>query len=601
MSMDVKDFNSRIIGLLIISILITIMFLYKFIYLIPLIFIAVLIFQGNKKIFSYISRHTRQIQTYNIEDGVFYSEKKASAVLIIDDIQMDYKDFTNSNLKSYISSFYKILDIAKDINIVLKKESFDKNAYVESLSQKMQALRIMIDSDPSNEKAKRKLELMETIISRIESGENPFKYEMYIIVNSKDKNSALATASMIRQGLEGLGIKTRIATLNEIQELLKDFFRSKLNLNKIVLPTQIPYLTPISIEKKPSNGIIIDGILLGKDPNNSLVFWNIAKSQNTHLLIVGPTGSGKTEFLIWLSTLLSVIYGGTIILFDIKGDIKHRLSKYKVPFQLINPLFYRLGLLDEYEIPIKIKLLQIEKILLNSFRLSKFSSSILYTYLNRLIDTSYLKYRIKWKDLEKYLNELNDFQLKYYLSKLINILSSMEDSELPPLLNGVSENEINVIDLTLIKSEEIKRLIIYSVLQEVYNKFSLEKIYDIPRVFLVLDEAWTILKNESEDYPIVVDLVKRGRGHGISIIMATQNLEDLGDLATIYLDNIGVVVFMNNGDKKFWEEVRRFVNVDDDTLSNNLMFMGRGEALVRFLGDPRPIVIRLGNLASSSL
>ncbi|MCH4814341.1 MAG: DNA import protein CedB [Saccharolobus sp.] len=600
--MDVKDFNSRIIGLLIISILITIMFLYKFIYLIPLIFITVLIFQGNKKIFSYISRHTRQIQTYNIEDGVFYSKKKASAVLIIDDIQMDYKDFTNSNLKSYISSFYKILDIAKDINIVLKKESFDKNAYVESLSQKMQALRIMIDSDPSNEKAKRKLELMETIISRIESGENPFKYEMYIIVNSKDKNSALATASMIRQGLEGLGIKTRIATLNEIQELLKDFFRSKLNLNKIVLPTQIPYLTPISIEKKPSNGIIIDGILLGKDPNNnSLVFWNIAKSQNTHLLIVGPTGSGKTEFLIWLSTLLSVIYGGTIILFDIKGDIKHRLSKYKVPFQLINPLFYRLGLLDEYEIPIKIKLLQIEKILLNSFRLSKFSSSILYTYLNRLIDTSYLKYRIKWKDLEKYLNELNDFQLKYYLSKLINILSSMEDSELPPLLNGISENEINVIDLTLIKSEEIKRLIIYSVLQEVYNKFSLEKIYDIPRVFLVLDEAWTILKNESEDYPIVVDLVKRGRGHGISIIMATQNLEDLGDLANIYLDNIGVVVFMNNGDKKFWEEVRRFVNVDDDTLSNNLMFMGRGEALVRFLGDPRPIVIRLGNLASSSL
>ncbi|ACR42596.1 DNA import protein CedB [Saccharolobus islandicus] len=600
--MDVKDFNSRIIGLLIISIFITIMFLYKLIYLIPLIIIAVLMFQSNKKIFSYISRHTRQIQMYNIEDGVFYSEKKASAVLIIDDIQMDYKDFTNSNLKSYISSFYKILDIAKDINIVLKKESFDKNSYVESLSQKMQALRIMIDSDPSNEKAKRKLELMETIISRIESGENPFKYEMYIIVNSKDKNSALATASMIRQGLEGLGIKTRIATLNEIRELLKDFFRSKLNFNKIVLPTQIPYLTPISIEKKPNNGIIIDGILLGKDPNNnSLVFWNITKSQNTHLLIVGPTGSGKTEFLIWLSTLLNMIYGGTIILFDIKGDIKHRLSKYKVPFQLINPLFYRLGLLDEYEIPIKIKLLQIEKILLNSFRLSKFSSSILYTYLNRLIDTGYLKYRIKWKDLEKYLDELNDFQLKYYLGKLINILSSMEDSELPPLLHGISENEINVIDLTLIKSEEVKRLIIYSVLQEIYNKFSLEKIYDMSRVFLVLDEAWTILKNESEDYPIVVDLVKRGRGHGISIIMATQNLEDLGDLVNIYLDNIGVVVFMNNGDKKFWEEVRRFVNVDNDTLSNNLMFMGRGEALVRFLGDPRPIVIRLGNLASSTL
>lgn len=176
----------------------------------------------------------------------------------------------------------------------------------------------------------------------------------------------------------------------------------------------------------------------------------------------------------------------------------------------------------------------------------------------------------------------------------------MEDSELPPLLHGVNENEINLIDLTLIKSEEIKRLIIYTLIQELYNKFSLEKIYDKPRVFLVLDEAWTILKNESEDYPIVADLIKRGRGYGISIIMATQNLEDLGDLANIYLDNIGVSVFMNNGDKKFWEEIRRFVNVDNDTLSNNLIFMNRGEALVRFLGDPRPVIIKLNTLAGSS-
>ncbi|AAK40499.1 ATP-binding protein [Saccharolobus solfataricus] len=599
--MGIENFTAKIVGLSIVSLLVVLMFLYKLIYIIPLIFIVLLVFQSEKKIFAFLSKNTKQIQPYSIEDGVFYNEKNASAVLIIDDIQMDYKDFTNSNLRSFISSFHKILDIAKDINIVLKRESLDKNVYIESLSQKIQALRIMIDSDPSNEKAKRKLELMETIISRIESGENPFRYEMYIIINSRDKNSALSTASMIRQGLEGLGIKTRLATLHEIQKLVRDFFHSKLNLNKIALPTQIPYLTPISVEKKPKSSIIIDGVLLGKDINNNgLVFWNITKSQNSHLLIVGPTGSGKTEFLIWLSTILNLIYGGTVILFDVKGDIKYRLSMYKVPFQLINPLFYRLGLLDEYDIPIRIKLLQIEKILLNSFRLSKFNSSILYNYLNRLIDISYLKYRIKWKDLEKYLSEIDDVQLKYYLSKLINILSSMEDSELPPLLHGVNENEINLIDLTLIKSEEIKRLIIYTLIQELYNKFSLEKIYDKPRVFLVLDEAWTILKNESEDYPIVADLIKRGRGYGISIIMATQNLEDLGDLANIYLDNIGVSVFMNNGDKKFWEEIRRFVNVDNDTLSNNLIFMNRGEALVRFLGDPRPVIIKLNTLAGSS-
>ena len=158
----------------------------------------------------------------------------------------------------------------------------------------------------------------------------------------------------------------------------------------------------------------------------------------------------------------------------------------------------------------------------------------------------------------------------------------------------------DVIDLTLIRDEEIKRLIIYTILYNLYNRLSLDKIHDVPKIFLVIDEAWTVLKAESEDYPIVADLVKRGRGHGISIMMATQNLEDLGELSNIFLDNVGLTVFMNNGDKRFWEEVRRFVTIDDDTLAKNLMFMSKGEALIRLLGDPRPIIIRLSNLSSNS-
>ncbi|MEM3856091.1 MAG: DNA import protein CedB, partial [Saccharolobus sp.] len=578
------------------------MLIFKIIFIIPFIFIVLILLQYKDKFETiFYNFFTKRNLSYNFENGVFYNDKNANAVLVIDDIQLNYKDYNDTYIKTHIVSFHKILDIAKNVKVVLKREHVNKDIYIESLLQKIQSLRIMVESDPSNEKAKRKLELMENLISRIQTGETPFKYEMYIIVNAADKSTALNTINTIKQGLEGLGINSRLANSYEIKKLLEDFFSTTINSNKILLPLEIPYLTPIAMEKKPNRNLIENGIILGRELlDNNIIFWNVNESQNSHVMLIGPTGAGKTEFLIWLSVLLNLIYGSTIVMFDVKGDIKFRLSKYKIPYNIINPLFHRLGLLDESEIPIKIRILQIERIIFNSFKLNKLQSSIIYNYLNRLVDSSPFRIKTKWRDLEKYLNEIDDTQLKYYMTKIINVISSLDDLDLPLLHDTLKENEINVIDLTLIRDEEIKRLIIYTILYNLYNRLSLDKIHDVPKIFLVIDEAWTVLKAESEDYPIVADLVKRGRGHGISIMMATQNLEDLGELSNIFLDNVGLTVFMNNGDKRFWEEVRRFVTIDDDTLAKNLMFMSKGEALIRLLGDPRPIIIRLSNLSSNS-
>ncbi|MDT7861187.1 MAG: DNA import protein CedB [Saccharolobus sp.] len=597
--MDIKIDTFRLLIVIILGISTLLIILYKSIFIIPIMISILLFIQYHDKLTT-ILKGKGQNSSYVIENGVFYNKYIANSVLIVDDIQLNYRDYDDAYLRSQILSFHKILDIAKNVNVIMKREHIDKNNYIESLLQRIQSLRVIVESDPSNEKAKRKLQLMQNIVSKIESGETPFKYEMYIIIPSKDKENALATANTIKQGLESLGIKSRLASSNEIRKLIYSFFEVEINSNKIIFPTQIPYLTPISIEKKPKYDLIENGILLGKElDTNNLIFWNINKSINNHVLVIGPTGSGKTEFLIWLSVLLNLFYNSTIILFDVKGDIKSRFSKYRIPFNLINPLLCKLGLLEETEMPKTIRLLQIERIIFNSFRLNKLQSSIFYIYLNRLLDNTIFKNAVKWKELEKYINEINDIQLRYYLNKLVNILSSLDDIELPVISSKIDENEINIIDLTIIKNEEIKRLIIYSILYEIYDKLSLDKIYDKTKLFIVLDEAWTILKSESEDYPIVADLIKRGRGHGISIIMATQNLEDLGELANVYLENIGLTVFMNNGDKKFWQEIRRFVTIDESLISGNLMFLNKGEALVRFLGDPRPLLIRLINLSGN--
>ncbi|MEM3225664.1 MAG: AAA family ATPase, partial [Saccharolobus sp.] len=159
------------------------MLIFKIIFIIPFIFIVLILLQYKDKFETiFYNFFTKRNLSYNFENGVFYNDKNANAVLVIDDIQLNYKDYNDAYIKTHIASFHKILDIAKNVKVVLKREHVNKDIYIESLLQKIQSLRIMVESDPSNEKAKRKLELMENLISRIQTGETPFKYEMYIIV-----------------------------------------------------------------------------------------------------------------------------------------------------------------------------------------------------------------------------------------------------------------------------------------------------------------------------------------------------------------------------------------------------------------------------------
>jgi len=164
------------------------------------------------------------------------------------------------------------------------------------------------------------------------------------------------------------------------------------------------------------------------------------------------------------------------------------------------------------------------------------------------------------------------------------------------MINAIDKPEVYVVDLSLIKSEELRRLIMLSVLTKIYNKYSVAD--DKLKIALVVDEAWSILKSASE-YSIVMDLIKRGRGFGIMLLMATQNIIDFGQYSDIYLQNIGLIAFMNNGDKKFWQEVTRFVNVNDEEIEQQLTFLGRGEALIHFITDPRAVLVSLDTFAKA--
>jgi hypothetical protein len=119
------------------------------------------------------------------------------------------------------------------------------------------------------------------------------------------------------------------------------------------------------------------------------------------------------------------------------------------------------------------------------------------------------------------------------------------------------------------------------------------------RLVIVLDEAWTVVSRQQMARGVLGDIIKRGRGHGIAVFLATQNVSDFQGLEDLVLENISNLVILSNGDMKFWEEVgQRFVFLSKEEIRNKLMFLKRGEALVRLSNDPRPLLVRLDTFVS---
>mgnify|MGYP001772518271 CR=1 FL=1 len=527
-----------------------------------------------------------------IKDGILKINGKVKGVLIVDDIPFDYRDESNETLRVKIVQFHKILDAVGSVEITFKKEMIDKNEYLGKLFLKVQNLQVIVEKDPSNARAKRELELTQAMIKKINEGEMPFRYVIYFFVNAKSEEDAKASIQLLRKGLESIGVKSRPARKGEIESIIEDRVATRTE----GLPSQVPFLTVFSLPKSPKFELLEDGVYLGKEiGSGKAVFWNYSKMLNPHTLVVGPTGAGKTEYLISLAYKLSTFAEIPVVFFDTKSDIKLRLKRYGVDMKILSPLMYHLSLLKTDGAPLESYISQLEEILASAYQLDRYTSAILF----KSIKNAFIKYeKPTWENV---IDELEKFDLplekKTFLFRILSQVSEFEgDDDKYDLVKAIGKDGVYVVDLSLIRSEELRRLIMLSVLTKIYNRYNLAD--DKLKIALVVDEAWSILKNVSED-SIIMDLIKRGRGFGIAMLMATQNIEDFGEHSDIYLDNIGLIAFMNNGDKKFWNEVTRFVNINDEEIARQLTFLGRGEALVRFITDPRPVLVSLDSFARS--
>ena len=518
--------------------------------------------------------------------GMVRVDNKWFAVLLLNDIPFDYRDFTEGELRNLLVSYNKVLDSVGEVKIVISREHVDKEQVLNNLRLKAQNLRVMVEHDPSNERAKAELRLVERLIKEIESGESPFKYALYFLVPGESAESVRAKAELLKSGLRGLGFKVADADEQDIVRL----FEIRVKANKTALPSFLPLFAPFAYVKSPSPELISKGVLLGYDRETGRsVFWNVESSTNPHVLVIGPTGSGKTEFLISLGHKINTVYEIPVVFYDTKGDIKARLKRYGVPFKVYNPLIHGLGLLALDIDIVELKARVIEDLVSSAFGIDEKTSSIMYKLILKALWNG-----PSWSNVIRLLEDEDlEIGLKAYLLKVVTMIKDIDVGSGIDMRRLEEEKPILVVDLSHLASEEVKRLVTLTTIYSVYLYFRKEVDKKL-RIALILDEAWTLFNWELMRRGVLMDVIKRGRGHGVAVLMATQNVSDFEGYDDKVLENFSTQIFMNNGDRKFWEQVAgRFVLLSNTEMKNVLPFLKVGEALVRVSNDPRPLIVRL--------
>jgi len=340
---------------------------------------------------------------------------------------------------------------------------------------------------------------------------------------------------------------------------------------------------------------------LGKDPDSGeRVFWDVSKSLSPHVLVVGPTGSGKTEFLaILVSRLLSFFGKGSIVL-DIKGEYPLRLERRGVPFR-----HYVLGENLEFDLdglsklyPKRLRSGALTDVIVKSYELLNKKEIISAIY--RGIEYSL---NVECQDLldclRQYVESYEEPYITYVISRISSEIKSVStglkvslSSLLLEALHG-GLKEVVVLDGGKLasNSRNLVNLAICYMSSAIKASLQASKPSVKPfhfRTALVLDEGWLYIQKLTEE---VSSLMRLGRSYGVMVCIATQSIDDLRILGSGVTNNLGLLVAMASPDPGYWESLTDFMHFPLREIQRFTTLLGRGEGIVRISPDPRPRVV----------
>lgn len=362
-----------------------------------------------------------------------------------------------------------------------------------------------------------------------------------------------------------------------------------------ITSSQAIYFSPFIKTSIYSRNSDPGGILLGRIINSGRnIFWNPNRSMSPHIIVVGPTGSGKTETLLSIATRMHSLYSVTVLMIDVKGDIRSRLERRGYTFNLIDIPRDPLGSLYPYHIDPIGRAGQVFESIVSSYEIHDIKAqATLYKAIRKAYELTPIP---TWQHV---ITELRDGENPegVMILRVIDEIAFLDGGSHVTGHYSVREEAVNVISLTQI-SKEREEMLSYAmnmVFLDMINYMSSKNIDPRSvRGALVIDEAW-ILSKYGRSSNRVLNLVKLSRGYGLSVLLATQSFRDFGENWDRILENSGVLIVLNTPSKKFWADASNFLKISRETIEDLMVILGRGDALIRVLPDPRPLPVSLEN------
>ncbi len=518
----------------------------------------------------------------------------AKRLLIATGFSSLLSESSGKELKALLKAYHSALNLGFPVEVRAYVIPMELERYIRRLERSIEVLELELESNPSRTDLRAKLARLKKIRDIVlKEGVPPLEAIVFYAVEAcaRDEQEAVqraeVRAKLLHDSLRALGIRLKDVGGLEAKLATRVFFRGFDGIGggfigwllrktivrefiRVVSTHHLPFIVPALIRGTHRKGRQA-GVYLGKNlSTGEEVFWSLEDAPSPHIVVVGPTGSGKTELLAHLASEMNSVYGMRYIVIDAKGEYPGRLSARGEVFNVVRLENVSLGLNRIFRESNNPRL--IAEIISKAFGIIDEKLRVkLYNVLRNSINADNpLEHAASLATLV--LDEYSSLKIREVLDQVV--LLDIGRKHLIEVLSEPGSNIVIDISDVFVRNERLVRVLVL-VLEAAMKMGLLRTGNEGIRRLLLLDEAWVYLGIPG----LVSDLMRISRSYGVSVALATQRIEDIDGEPGLSSD-AGLFIAMSSPSPEYWESVRRYVRISEEIMEL-VGLLGRGEGIVR--------------------